>query len=203
MLQNRGCFCEAQGLHRVGEIRVPPGYLDDNMQLAGRHLLGLPVLGTLDELAHHDHEAVIVAIGHNQVRQRIFAALSASDERFAIARHPQAIVAPDVIIHPGTMICAGAVVNSGSVIGANVILNTGCTVDHHCVIGDHVHIAPGVHIGGAVHVDEGALVGIGATLLPQITVGAWAIVGAGACVTRQVDAGQTVVGVPARPLARR
>ena len=47
---------------------------------------------------------------------------------------------------------------------------------------------------------RGASIGSGATILPNLTIGERAIVGAGAVVTRDVPAGATVVGVPARPI---
>lgn len=47
-----------------------------------------------------------------------------------------------------------------------------------------------------------AAVGTGAVILPGVTIGAGAIVGAGAVVTKDVPDGTTVVGNPARPLAR-
>ncbi len=182
----------------AGAAAAPIGYLDDNAQLTGRTLLGLPVLGRLDAASAIDHDAVVVAIGHNQTRQRIFEALLARGEGFVVARHPSAIVAPDVQIGPGAMICAGAVVNPGSIIGANVILNTGCTVDHHNTIGDHAHIAPGVHLGGDVRIGSGTLVGIGATVIPQRSVGAWSAIGAGSVVTKNVADGVVAAGNPAR-----
>ncbi len=49
-------------------------------------------------------------------------------------------------------------------------------------------------------VKRGASIGSGATLLPGVTVGAQAIVGAGAVVTRDVPPGAIVAGNPARIL---
>lgn len=186
----------------AGAAVAPIGYLDDNAQLAGRTLLDLPVLGSLDQVSTIQHDAVVVAIGHNQTRERFFAALLAQNERFAVARHPGAIVAPDVQIGAGAMICAGAVVNPGSVIGANVILNTGCTIDHHNTIGDHAHIAPGVHLGGDVRIGAGTLIGIGATVIPQRSVGAWSVVGAGSVVTKTLADGVLAAGFPARAIRK-
>lgn len=47
---------------------------------------------------------------------------------------------------------------------------------------------------------HGCYLGAGAMILPGVEVGSNAIVGAGAVVTRNVKAGATVVGVPARPV---
>lgn len=186
----------------AGQKIVPIGYLDDNPALHGKMLLNLPVLGDISVLEKIPHEAVVIAIGNNQMRRRLAEDLVLANETFLIARHPSSVIAPDVRIGPGTMICAGAIVNTGSAIGAHVILNTGCTVDHHSVVGDYVHIAPGVHMGGEVVIEEGALIGIGATIAPRMSVGAWATVGAGAVVTKPVPPGVTVVGVPAKPLQK-
>jgi len=49
---------------------------------------------------------------------------------------------------------------------------------------------------------RGASIGSGATILCGITIGENALIGAGAVVTRDVAPGETVVGVPARVLAR-
>lgn len=180
----------------------PIGYLDDNPLLIGKRFLDLPVLGKVVELNQINHDAVIVGIGDNAMRQRIFEMVQRNGEQVAIARHPQAVIAPDVRIEPGSVICAGVVINTGSIIGANVILNTGCTIDHHCRVEDHAHIAPGVHLGGEVAVGEGALIGIGATVMPRCHIGAHSVVGAGACVTKSVPPGLTVVGVPAKPIQK-
>lgn len=85
-------------------------------------------------------------------------------------------------------------------------------------IGDHVGWGPGARVLGSEHVAEPndvpiirtdlrirpvrveawADIGVGAVVLPGVTIGRGAIVGAGAVVNRDVPAGAVVAGVPAR-----
>ncbi len=185
-------------LRRAGEAIEIMGYLDDAERLHGKVLLGIPVLGPLGELSQVPHDGIIVAIGSNRTRARIFEGFRKQGEKLVQARHPHSVIAADVTIGDGCMICAGAVVNCGTILGDNIILNTGCTVDHHGRIGDHAHIAPGVHTGGEVEIGEGALVGLGASVMPACRIGSWSVVGAGALVNRDLPDETTARGVPAR-----
>jgi sugar O-acyltransferase (sialic acid O-acetyltransferase NeuD family) len=179
------------------------GFLDDDPEFEGKSALGIPVVGGLGDLTRLNHDAVVVAVGDNRVRQDLSQKLAASGDRFVTARHPSSIVAPDVQIGPGTMVCAGVVINPGSIVGAHVILNTGATIDHNARNGDCAHVAPGVLFGGEVTIGRGALIGIGSIVLPRCSVGEWATVGAGSVVTQDVPADATVIGVPARTKSLR
>lgn len=105
-------------------------------------------------------------------------------------------------------------------VGAGVFLNFGCVLLDVCEIriGDGTQIGPqvqllaadhpreaeireaGLETGKPVTVGRNCWIGGGALLLPGVSVGDDAIVGAGAVVTRDVPAGATVAGNPARPL---
>lgn len=192
----------AQRAREAGAAWEVVGFLDDNPVLAGQVRLGLPILGAISTLARHRHDGCVIGIGDNRLRRRLFNQLRAQGEQIITIIHPRAVIAPDVTVGAGTVIFAGVVVNTGTTIGENVVLNTGCTVDHHNFIADHAHVAPGAHLGGDVRIGEGAFVGIGATIMPQRSVGAWGIVGAGALVNRDVPDSVTVIGVPAKAIAQ-
>ena len=185
---------------RRGALLAPIGYLDDNQALCGQRLLGLPVLGALDELARVSCDALVLAIGDNLLRAQLFHRLATKGYRFAQAIHPDAVVAPSAELGQGCVICANAVIGVGATIGANVLVNTAATVDHQNRVGDHAHIAPGVHLGGDVYIGEGSLIGIGAIVLSQRQIGAWSVVGAGSLVTRDLPDRVVAFGSPARVL---
>ena len=182
---------------------MPIGFLDDDPSRLNLQLDGVPVVGRISDLPRITHDAVIIGIGDNMARSRLFEAVRACGEQVITAVHPTAAIARTARLEAGVVVCAGAVVNGATRVGANAILNTSCSVDHDNVIGAHAHIAPGAHLGGTVTVEEGAFIGIGAVVIPQRTIGTWAVVGAGTVVTRDIPSHVTAVGVPARVLERR
>jgi len=178
------------------------GILDQDSTRWGEAILAVPILG--DERLLLDRRlssaAVVIAIGDNATRARVAERLAAMGVTFATVVHPSSSLGEDVALGHGTVVLAGVVVNSGSVVGRHVILNTSSSVDHDCRIGDFVHVSPGVRLAGGVHVGAHAHLGIGACAVPNVSIGAGSIVGAGAAVIADVADAAVVVGVPARPL---
>lgn len=73
-------------------------------------------------------------------------------------------------------------------------------VGHDVIVGDRVEVSTGAIVGGHAILEDDSRVGLGAVILPFRVVGEGAVVGAGAVVTRNVPAGETWAGNPARKL---
>ena len=113
----------------------------------------------------------------------------------------------------------------GYSIGKDVYIADGLTIVEeladrdHVIIGDRVSFAPKVTLvtsshpnnslirpfvptpRGQVIIEADAWVGIGAIILPNVTVGRGAVVGAGSVVTKDVPPFTIVAGIPAKQIA--
>jgi len=146
-----------------------------------------------------------VAIGnpHGRVRLRLHDLLVKEGLQPVTLAHPTAWVAKDAVIGSGSQILAGAVVETEAQIGRECIINTNAIVNHDDVLEDGVEISPGGNLCGLIHVGINAWICAGATVLPRIRIGDDAVVGAGALVTKDVPAGATVVGIPAKAVVKK
>jgi len=116
-----------------------------------------------------------------------------------------------------TYVDAGVTVGDDCKIENNASLFTGVTLEDRVFIGPHACLTndrnpratrPDGTLKGAadwtvdpIHVALGASIGAGSVVLPGVTIGRFALVGAGAVVTRDVAPHSLVLGNPARHVA--
>jgi maltose O-acetyltransferase len=147
--------------------------------------------------------------------QRYNAALALdASERRALLRERLAEVGEGAVIRPPFHCDYGFNIS----VGAGVFMNFNCVIlDVVAVsIGDRTQIGPGVQIlaadhprdpaeraaglefGRPIRIGRNVWIGGGAIILPGVTIGDDALIGAGSVVTRDVPDGATAMGNPAR-----
>jgi len=180
------------------------GYLVSDASRIGPY--DSPILGDFSWLESNHVDALTIGIGTPAVRLKLAEELK---KRFPHIAWP-ALVHPSVKWQRRTMqIGEGVILCAGSIATVNIrfepfcMVNLSCTIGHEAVIGRGCVLNPTVNISGGVELGSGVLVGTGAQILQYVKVGDGAQIGAGAVVNKDVNAGTTVVGIPAKELAKR
>jgi sugar O-acyltransferase (sialic acid O-acetyltransferase NeuD family) len=157
----------------------------------------------LDEPAAARH--VCLAIADSRIRARLAERCRQDGIASFAVKAGNVIVMDQVSLGEGAILSPFVTLTSNIRIGRHFHCNLYSYVEHDCVIGDFVTFGPGVHCNGNVHIEDHAYLGAGCVLKQgtpdaPLIIGAGAIVGMGAVVTRSVAPGTTVVGNPARAM---
>ena len=180
------------------------GFLDDNPELEGGEVQGIPVIGRFGDLPmlkeRYGIEAVYCPLGDNKRRVQIldFAReLGYSTPNFI---HSSVRIAPEVQIAPvGVYILQSTQIMPYVIIERDVMISSGSNIVHHSRLSQGTFISNGVNFGANVIAKKFAYVGMGATVMTGVkSIGEDCLIGAGTVVIKDVPDNAVVAGVPAR-----
>jgi sugar O-acyltransferase (sialic acid O-acetyltransferase NeuD family) len=181
------------------------GFLDDAREPGDRHL-GLEVLGPLSAAGRFDGCYCVNAIGSDRSyrsRPQLVGKTGLLPDRFATLVHPHAGVSSRARLGFGVLVNYGASIAGNVTLGDQVSVGPGCVVGHDSVIEPFAMLAPAAVVSGYCQIGEASYIGAAAVIRQRVRIGPAALVGMGAVVVKDVPQGSVVVGVPARPIARR
>ena len=174
--------------------------LDDDPAKHGSMILGVEIAGPFSMLVEVGADSAEVA---NLVTKDSLKRWSARRKieqygiPFAPLIHPDIDMdgvrfGRDIMVYQNALVGAGASVDDGSVIMVGAMAGHGCCIGRGCIL------APAAVVNARVRLGDGVYVSPNATILPDLNIGPWATIGACSAVLKNVSAGQTVMGVPAK-----
>lgn len=182
-------------------------FIDDGCSTA--EVNGYPVLTWEAFLSKgRGEKSIAIAIANSSIREALDRKRQAAGVGSIDVVSGNSVIMDDVVIGQGCLISPFVTMTSNIRIGVQFHCNIGSYVEHDCIVGDYVTFAPGVQCNGNVHIGDHAYIGAGAIIKQgtggkPLRIGRGAVVGMGAVVTRDVAPGATVVGNPAREMARK
>lgn len=172
------------------------GFLEDDPARTGEEVDGFPVLGGTEWLRTGRAQAII-AIGSIPVRKRLGEQLKEWEVPLATAISPKAHISDRCRIGAGTMVFPGVILSTNVTIGKHVILGVYSNVSHDSTVGDYSFLCPASMVTGGVTIGREVMLGTNSSVIPKRKVGDRSVVGAGACVVKDVPSDVTALGVPA------
>jgi sugar O-acyltransferase (sialic acid O-acetyltransferase NeuD family) len=196
----REVFSVIQEINHVKPTWDVLGFLDDDAQALDVFQDYPPILGPLEHYRHLDRPHLICSVGNPKDRKRIVEQMSGMGAHWATILHPTVRFGTNSTIGEGCIFCARSGLTVDAKVGNHVHMNCNSGTGHDARIGDFCTLSSYVDICGRVVLEEGVFLGSHASVLPSAHIGAWATVGAGSVVLRNVSAGGTVLGVPAKTI---
>ncbi len=189
----------AQDCQAAGTLPALAGYIDDVVQeLPG---YDLPRLAGVQDYTPRSGDLFVVALGCPAKKRRVVELLQARGARFATLRHPTATAVRTASIGEGVVMCPYTMALADTRIERFATLNNYSGLGHDSVCGEFTTLSSQVDVMGYARIGKDVLIGSGARVLPKVTVGDGATIGAGSIVVRSVKPNMTVFAPPAKLLA--
>ena len=167
------------------------GCLDDNPDMQGQSLFGVPILGGTELLRplweKRFFDAAIVGVGLNvKVRHLFYERLVSMGIPLVNAIDPTVRINRQVILGQGIVLCSLVHLGTCARVEDNCFLGAHTSVDHHCVLEKSVFMGPGCLLSGTVQVGEGTLFGDGVIVQLGLRIGRRCRIASGAIVVKDV-----------------
>lgn len=173
----------------------------NNSFVKDEKILNFPVIGSINNIKLQSTKNVVLAVGSNTIRRKLYLKLKKLGFNFPNIIHPKASISDFSLCGEGNVIGPSAVLGADVKIGSNNLLNSGCIIEHNSIIGNHCHISLGSVVAGSVLIDDEVMLGANSSVLDKLKVKKGTILGANSLLTRSTSRKNLkLVGSPAKAI---
>lgn len=200
----RGCGRETYGLFKeceslLGDIECS-GFLDDNKEGLDDFEGYPPIVSSVEEYIPKVDDVFVCALGDPKWIKHYTSIIEGKGGKFISIISPLASIGQNSIVGDGCIINKYALISSDVKLGNHVYMGVFTDFGHDVVVGDYCHIGAYTFLGGGVHIEDCVTAHPRVNVLPHKKIGEGATLGASSVVIRNVAAGITVFGIPAKKI---
>lgn len=189
--------CESIGYGTEFDIK---GFLDDKKDALEGYIGYPPILHAVENYQVQKDDVFVCALGDIKYKEYYTNIILAKGGEFISLIHKTAYLSKNVKHGVGCLILAGARIQCDVSIGNHVTLQPYSILGHDVKIGDWTIVNAFADCGGFSSIGHRVTLNTSCFVIPKGIVEDGATVGAGSVTMRKVKTGQTVFGVPARPV---
>lgn len=178
------------------------GFLDDNPNALDGFPCNYQIIGTIKDHEPRENVKYAMGIASPAVKKLIGPAMIEKGAQFASIIHPSVHVYSEYELGVGLVAYPNAKIATGCRIGDFVTLQS-TILGHDAELENYVTVSSSCGITGGTKLHEGCFIGDHACIAVGMEIGAWAYVGIGSVVIREVPENTRVFGNPARVFANK
>ena len=188
-----------------------PLKIDKNFLELGNNCLIDPTV-SIGEIPERKIDSIYLKIGQNSTIRSHSVIYAGSKLGNSFNSGHNVIIREENEIGDNVMVWSNSIVDYGCKIGNRVKIHSLVYIAQFTIIEDDAFLAPGVITGNDLHpgcdkskeclkgpvIKKNAQIGLNCTILPYVTIGEYAVIGAGSVVTRDIPDKKLAYGIPAR-----
>jgi len=163
-----------------------------------------PVLGKIEDIPKLLKDKSIYfmwgihMIGRNVLTEQTFRRANIPLHRFATIIHKTAFIADTAILKPGAFVMSNCYVGALATIEYCSLMMANSLVGHNTKVGPLCHFSVGSITSSYVNIGLCSDVTLGAKVIEKVTIGNFAVAGAGSLVTKDIPDYEIHIGTPAK-----
>ena len=179
---------------------VIKGFLDDKIDALDNMEGYPPIISSVEDYIPQKDDVFVCALGDPYFRRIYAEKIIFKGGVFINLIAKSASIGKNTKIGKGCIIHADTTLTCDIVLGDFVYVQAKCIIGHDAIIGNYCHLNSYSFVGGYCELEDMCVMHPKATLLPHKKMFKGSIIGANSVAIRNVKAGTTVMGVPAKKI---